>query len=152
MGIGTAAPAYKLDVNGSARISGPLSATSFFYTSDQNLKKDIKVIESPLEKIRKLHGYTFLWKSTDEPDVGLIAQEVEQVFPELIGQWQGADGVTYKTVKYGNLVAPIIAAIDELAKHQQEQDQRILDQDKKIEELISRIDAQDRLIQSLQAS
>jgi len=73
---------------------------------------NIKTISDPLEKITSLRGVTFNWKDSKEPSVGLIAQEVEKVFPELVG----GNG-NYKAVEYGNLVAPLIEAI----KAQQQQ-------------------------------
>lgn len=62
-----------------------------------------------------LNGYTFDWKSTGKPGLGVIAQEVEKVFPELVAESKNASGSTIKSVQYGNLVAPIIEAIKELA-------------------------------------
>ncbi len=55
-------------------------------------------------------------------------------------------------MKYGNLVAPIISAINELAQKQSEQDAQIAAQNATIQSLIKRIDEQDRLIESLKAS
>ena len=77
VGIGTASPSYKLDVTGNARVSGTIEATGFLYSSDRNLKKDIKPLEGSLEKILKLSGYSYNWKSTGRTDIGVIAQEVE---------------------------------------------------------------------------
>jgi prophage maintenance system killer protein len=48
------------------------------------LKKDIKKISSPLEKILQLNGYTFNWKKDGRADMGVIAQEVEKVFPNIV--------------------------------------------------------------------
>lgn len=101
--------------NNDASFWGNVWAYGFYYISDKNLKKDIKKIESPLEKILKLNGYTFNWKDSGKADIGVIAQEVEQVFPELVAENKNAKWESYKTVQYGNLVAPIIEAIKELA-------------------------------------
>ena len=95
--------------------AGTVTATNYYYNSDRNLKTNIKVISSPLEKIMSLNGYTFDWKSTGKPGLGVIAQEVEKVFPELVAESKNASGSTIKSVQYGNLVAPIIEAIKELA-------------------------------------
>nr|MDD3435292.1 tail fiber domain-containing protein [Patescibacteria group bacterium] len=89
-----------------------VTAGSYYYSSDAKLKMNIKTISDPLEKITSLRGVTFNWKDSKEPSVGLIAQEVEKVFPELVG----GNG-NYKAVEYGNLVAPLIEAI----KAQQQQ-------------------------------
>lgn len=48
------------------------------------LKKDIDFITNPLEKILALNGYLFTWKKNDRRDMGVIAQEVEKIFPEIV--------------------------------------------------------------------
>ena len=64
--------------------SGNLSATDFNSTSDINLKENIRPIEDPIEKIIQLNGVSFDWKDTHNSSIGVIAQEVEKVFPELV--------------------------------------------------------------------
>jgi hypothetical protein len=105
VGIGTTSSTYKLAVEGA------VGAQSFTYTSDRTLKKNIATIESPLTKILKLRGVTFNWKKDNTASVGLIAQEVEKVFPELVSESNGI-----KSVQYGNLVAPLIEAVKEQQK------------------------------------
>ncbi|MHB8904037.1 MAG: tail fiber domain-containing protein, partial [Patescibacteria group bacterium] len=92
--------------NGNAVFLGSVTATAFIYSSDRNLKQNIATIQSPLEKITQLRGVTFNWKKDNKPSMGLIAQEVEQVFPELVTGQEGS-----KAVQYGNLVAPLIEAV-----------------------------------------
>lgn len=101
VGVGMT-PAYKFQVNGDS------AATAFVYSSDRALKKNIAPISDPLSKILRLRGVTFTWRQTGKDSVGLIAQEVEQVFPELVTGKEGAKGV-----QYGNLVAPLIEAVKE---------------------------------------
>jgi hypothetical protein len=65
--------------------------------------------------IRRLRGVSFEWREDLQPgqrgkDLGVIAQEVEQVFPELVG----VDHRGYKTVSYIGLIAPLIEAVKEL--------------------------------------
>jgi hypothetical protein len=102
IGIGTTSPSYKLDVSGDVR------ASAFYYSSDINLKTNIKPLENSLAKILQLQGFSFNWKENQEPSIGLLAQEVEKVFPELVS---GKDGS--KTVDYGKLVPVLIEAIKE---------------------------------------
>lgn len=109
-------------INTKLTVNGNVFAQNYYYTSDRRLKKDIVPIVSPLEKIKALNGYTFEWKDTGSKSVGVIAQEVEKVFPELVGETQTASGMTIKTVQYGNLVAPLIESVKELSRlHDQDQ-------------------------------
>jgi len=108
VGIGDATPSYKLDVYGTGRFTSSLTAQSFIYSSDRRLKENIKTINNPLNKILALRGVSFSWRDSKKPSLGLIAQEVEEVFPEIVSQ-EGE----YKAVGYGNLVAPLIEAVKE---------------------------------------
>lgn len=92
--------------------AGTISATDFNTTSDITLKDNIQILENPLNKINQLSGYTFNWKKDNRPAVGIMAQEVEQVFPEMVTT--GADG--YKRVNYDALVPVLIEAVKELSK------------------------------------
>ena len=88
--------------------TGVLSATVFTSLSDVNKKKNIRPIENAIEITKKLEGVRFDWKDTDAPSIGVIAQEVEKVLPELVAE---NDGV--KSVSYGNIVGVLIEAIKE---------------------------------------
>jgi hypothetical protein len=89
--------------------AGGVIAVSFTSTSDINLKTNIKPIVSPISKLLELNGVTFDWKETKESSIGVIAQEVERVFPELIKETND----NYKTVNYNGLVGVLIEAIKE---------------------------------------
>lgn len=82
--------------------------------SDSRLKTNIESIADPLDKVLALRGVTFEWNQDlgldDGTQIGLIAQEVESVLPELVVT--GSDG--YKSVAYANLVAVLVEAIGEL--------------------------------------
>jgi trimeric autotransporter adhesin len=107
VGIGELSPSYKLDV------AGTVGATGFFYTSDRSLKTNILPLSGALSKILSLQGVSFNWKKDGSRSIGLVAQDVEKVFPELVGQ-NAETGI--KSVEYGNLVAPLIEAIREQQK------------------------------------
>ncbi|MDC3266288.1 tail fiber domain-containing protein [bacterium] len=116
---GITSPQAPLHVQGAIYATGDVSA---FYTSDKNLKENITRIEDALEKVRWLKGVEFDWKKDvisnlphvgpkPDHDIGLIAQEVEQVFPEAVTVRD--DG--YKAVDYSRLVPVLIEAIKELS-------------------------------------
>ncbi|WP_163834667.1 tail fiber domain-containing protein [Spartinivicinus ruber] len=84
--------------------------------SDQNLKKNVTPINSSLNKIAHLNGATFQWKKDES--IGVIAQDVEKVFPELVHNIKVTDKngaeVTLKQVNYAGLVGVLIEAVKEL--------------------------------------
>ena len=89
---------------------GIVTATDFNSASDINLKGNIHQIKDPLERIIKINGVGFKWKETQESSMGVIAQDVEEVFPELV---KSSDG--RKTVNYNGLVGALIEAVKELS-------------------------------------
>lgn len=102
VGIGTTTPGVALDVAGTVR------ATEFLYSSDATLKTDIRTITDALDKIGRLRGVSFAWEATGKPSLGVIAQEVEQVFPEVVT----TDSTTgLKSVNYAELIGPLIEAV-----------------------------------------
>jgi len=84
-------------------------------TSDINLKKDIEVVDSSTEILNQLRGVKFTWKENDEKSVGVIAQEVEEILPELV---KGEEGD--KSVNYSGLVGVLIEAVKELSARVEE--------------------------------
>ncbi|HHD92510.1 MAG TPA: tail fiber domain-containing protein, partial [Candidatus Portnoybacteria bacterium] len=112
--LGNHIATQNLNMNGhNINNAGTVTANAFIYSSDKRLKKDIKNIPNALERILSLRGVSFKWRKNNEQSLGLIAQEVEKVFPELVVTNQ-TDGM--KAVKYGNLVAPLIEAVKEQQK------------------------------------
>ena len=105
VGIGTTLPTTKLHIVGDVLVTGVTTSFDFNSTSDIRLKTNIKKIESPIEKILQISGVTFNWKKDNRSSVGVIAQEIESVFPELV---QGEDP---KTVNYNGLIALLIECI-----------------------------------------
>ena len=102
---------------GDFRVTGEISATAdvvAYYSSDERLKDNVKVIENASDKVAQLRGVEFDWndkQSTYEGhDVGVIAQDVEKVLPELVQTRD--DG--YKAVKYEKIVGLLIEAIKDL--------------------------------------
>ncbi len=91
-------------------VQGNVYATAFFYSSDESLKKNIQKIPNALEKIKNLNGVLFNWKDDGRQDIGLIAQDVEKVFPEAVST-DKQNGL--KSIEYGHLIAPLIEAVKE---------------------------------------
>ena len=85
-----------------------------FGSSDRNLKDNIQPIKNSLEKVDKIGGYTFVWNDKQDTyegsDVGVIAQEIEEVLPEVVM----TRGSGYKAVKYEKIVPLLIESIKEL--------------------------------------
>jgi hypothetical protein len=111
---------------GNVSMSGNVTAASFLYSSDRRLKKNIQPLEHSLEKVMQLNGYTYDWinpktKAQDRKQIGVMAQEVESVFPEAVEQSQ--DGI--KRVNYPLLVAPLISAIKKIVSMFEDQSQSI---------------------------
>ncbi len=99
-------------VGGTSIFKGSVSAPSFLYSSDKSLKTNIVPIPNALERLQQLNGVSFNWKDTGRADDGLIAQDVEKVFPELVS----TDSAGLKSVEYGNLVGVLVEAIKEQQK------------------------------------
>jgi hypothetical protein len=105
-----------LSVTGDITATGELTA----YYSDANLKKDIVNISNPLNKLQSIRGVHYRPNETalslgitDKAEVGVIAQEIEAVLPELVADSAFAG---YKTVKYDRLTALLIEAVKELSE------------------------------------
>jgi hypothetical protein len=103
IGIGTTSPEYKLHVAGNIYSSGEL--ISF---SDKTLKKDIFTITDALEKVKNLRGVYYTNTETNDKGVGLIAQEVQEILPEVVKSGEKLG------VAYGNIVGVLIEAVKEL--------------------------------------
>jgi len=111
-----------LAVTGAITATGDVTA---FYTSDKNLKQNIVNIDNSLDKVSKLNGVYYNWTKealeknkhlVDEKEVGVIAQDVEAVLPELVATRE--DGS--KAVRYERLCAVLIESIKELKKEIEE--------------------------------
>ncbi len=94
-------------------VGGKVRAEAFDLLSDVRLKSEVMTIKNALDQICNLRGVTFRWKDGETDDgqhLGVIGQEVEKVFPEVVS----TDNNGYKSVAYSNLVAPLIEAVKEL--------------------------------------
>jgi len=161
---GAAAGTYQLVVgNGGgayafiARADGALySAASGWIASDERLKTNVQPVSKALDKILALEGVTFEYRKdipnrtpSEGTHLGLIAQQVEKVIPEVVGD--GPEG--YKTVAYTDLIPVIIEGV----KEQQNQLNDLADsfkdyqinQDGQFEQINQKLQEHDNQIQSL---
>ena len=121
---------------GGFHADGDITAFSNTTDSDIRLKENIKLLENNLEKVLQLKPSSFRWKIQDkENDIGLIAQDVEKVIPELVKEKSSIgktkellDGDKHKTVDYSKLTTLLIGAV-------QEQQKQIDELKKKLEDL-----------------
>jgi hypothetical protein len=87
-------------------------------SSDRRLKEDIVPVESALDKLLQINGVYYKWKNgakvdgkdTQKQHLGVIAQEVQSVFPEIVDESENG----YLTVSMSGLISPIIESIREL--------------------------------------
>jgi hypothetical protein len=114
----TSAGAYRFYVSSGGTIFA--TSTSISAISDQRLKENVRDLDAGLDKILALKPRRFDWKEGKGKDVrddmGFIAQEVEEVLPELIGGWKASEGEPddLKSVKAGDLIPVLVKAIQEL--------------------------------------
>ena len=145
----------KINNNGNVTIAGTATANGVLLESDSRYKKDIQTLPSALQNILSLHGVSYYWKDRDDDtqQIGVIAQEVEKIYPQLVHT--NEDG--YKSVAYSNLVSPLIEAVKELHALYQGHADRLAaleaqnaEQDNHIAHQDERIAHQDELIVQLE--
>ncbi len=110
-----------IDNNGIATFTNSVYALSFVPTSSLVYKTNVKTYENALETVKKLRGVSFDWKDSGKPSVGLIAEEVDEVIPEVVAH-NGKDTVG---VNYDSLVGVLVEAVKEQQNHIQKQDEII---------------------------
>ena len=136
---------------GDVKVTNKLVYTTLQQNSDSLLKKDIKTIEGALDKVLKLRGVSYYWKNSQElgadsthhtfdnaKHIGVIAQEIEQEFPELVSD--DKDG--FKTVEY-TAIAPI------LIEAMKEQQTIIEKQQKENDEMKAKLDRLEKMVEEL---
>jgi len=132
VGINTASPSATLTVNGSINYSGSLTDTS-----DHRLKENVNDLSGSLDKLTRLNGksYTMIDDEEGQTEFGFIAQEVKEVFPEVVKEIQQyeldengeetTEEVNYIGVSYVQLIAPMVEAIKELKSQNETLEARI---------------------------
>jgi hypothetical protein len=89
--------------------TGLLTSTDYNSSSDKRLKKNIRTLSSALDTVASLRGVTFEWKEGGGKSIGLIAQEVKEVVPDIVV----ADDNGYLGIKYTNIIGILVEAIKE---------------------------------------
>ena len=101
-----------LDVLGDISATGTITSPYFYSESDISLKEDVSPIDNALDKVLNLFGVSFRWKSNKQDSIGLIAQDVEKVIPEIVKR----NALGNKTVSYDSIVPLLVEAIKEQQK------------------------------------
>jgi hypothetical protein len=110
VGIGTTSPSHALHVIGNIFASDNVIAFS-----DARFKTNVTTIQSALSKTLQLRGVHYTSILNDQQNIGVIAQEIETVIPEVVT----TDNNGYKSVAYGNIVGLLIEAVKDMsAKHE----------------------------------
>lgn len=141
VGIGNTNPGYKLDVVGGINVTDKFYANGVCVAgcnSDRRLKQNIAPLSSALDRVLRLRGVTYEWKDPEKhgnlrgAQIGMIAQEVEQVFPE----WIGEDGDGYKTLTYRGFEALTVESLRELKS----ENDKLKAQNTRLEERLSALE------------
>ena len=117
--LGSTNPQFLWNFSGQFHANGDLIAFSASVSSDKKLKENIQNLEGSLDKTLKLKGVKFNWKDKTRPNdqLGFIAQEVEEVLPELVSEVDSLGdktGETHKVVNYQGVIPVLVEAIKEL--------------------------------------
>ena len=101
-----------IDPNGTStflnvNITGIATAADFNSSSDIKLKTNVQRISDPLDKIIRIEGVSFNWKKDNSPSIGVIANELEKVLPQLVTDSDP------KAVNYNGLIGVLIEAVKE---------------------------------------
>ena len=129
VGIGTTQPENLLTVARSST-TDPIADAWTTYSS-KRWKANIKPINAALEKVQRLRGVSFDWQDDGKHDIGLIAEEVGEVVPEVVVYEE--NGQDAKSINYDRLVAVLIEAV-------KEQQQVIENQNTELAEIRTKID------------
>jgi hypothetical protein len=89
---------------------GAINVTDVNSSSDINLKDNVENLTNCVEKIENVNGVSFNWKSNNQKSIGVIAQDIESIFPELVTTNES----NMKSVNYNGLIGVLVECIKEL--------------------------------------
>ena len=101
---------FTVSYRGLGTFASSCTATAFNTPSDIALKKNIQPLANVIDKLKQITGYKYNYKSTEAASMGVMAQDVEKVFPELVNGEEGK-----KSLQYSGLIGPLIEAVKELS-------------------------------------
>lgn len=129
---------YQIDPTGRTQLRDVYHDGVLQANSDERLKKNIQQITGSLDKIEKLRGVTFDWRQdmdikdlSTQRQIGMIAQEVESVLPELVN----ISPLGYKGIDYSKLTSVLVEAIKEQQAQIQDQKDKTESLNKEVQEL-----------------
>ena len=126
---------FQLQHDGEIVAAGDITGfgTAFMNVSDERLKKDVNTISGSLDKILKLRPTGFTWIENEKEDVGFIAQEVEEIIPEVVktkkgfintdGEEEGIENM--KTISYTKLIPYLVDTIQVMDKRIKELEEKV---------------------------
>ncbi len=129
VGIGTTTPGNILTVVQNSA-TDPIADAWTVYSS-RRWKKNIQPIDGALDKVLKLNGVTFDWKANDRHDIGMIAEDVGKIIPEVVEYEE--NGTDAKSLNYDKLVAVLVEALKEQQKKQEQQQEQLNKQQAQME-------------------
>ncbi|UCG57691.1 MAG: tail fiber domain-containing protein [Phycisphaerales bacterium] len=137
VGIGDTDPTYRLELPNVAGTSGRGRANSWVTYSSRRWKTNIRPIDDAMEKVKQMRGVYFDWQADGRGDIGMVAEEVGAVVPEVVDYEE--NGTDARSLAYGRLVAVLVEAL-------KEQEQRIAE----LEEAVARNEELERRVRSLE--
>jgi len=146
VGVGDTSPEYRLELPNTADADGQGRANAWKTYSSQRWKTNVRTIDHAMDKVAQLRGVYFDWQEQGKHDIGLIAEEVGHVIPEVVDY--EANGTDATALAYDRLVALLVEAVKEQQARIDELEQTVA-RNKQLEQ---RLDALERLLQQRQAS
>jgi len=141
LGLGDTDPSYRLELPNTANAGGQGRANAWRTYSSARWKTNVRTIDHAMEKVGQLRGVYFDWKEQGAHDMGMIAEEVGQVIPEIVDY--EANGTDASSLAYDRLVALLVEALKEQEARIAELEQAVAESNR----LEQRLDALERLMQ-----
>lgn len=108
------------EITGALTVTGDITAFATLAWSDARLKENVEPLQDCLAKINQMQGVSYTFKPSGKKQVGLIAQEVLDIIPEVVELDND-----YYSVSYPNLVAVLIEAVKELNSRVEDLERRV---------------------------